>query len=167
MKNTIILMGLLLISAALSGQPVRSDQSDKESKKQLYTLSGFRHGISFFPQVRLPNVQYEAGETLSFDRYHSLDVIYSWLEKWEKEYSGLVDLYEVGKSFEGRPILQITITNKNTGKDTDKPAAFFEGGRHSGEVTGSECVMWLARYLLMNYGKDPEITRLLDTKTIY
>jgi hypothetical protein len=167
MKNTIILMGLLLFPTALSGQPVRSDQSNKESKKQIYILSGFRHGISFFPQVRLPNVQYEAGETLSFDRYHSLDVIYSWLEKWGKEYSGLVDLYEVGKSFEGRPILQITITNKNTGKDTDKPAAFFEGGRHSGEVTGSECVMWLAQYLLMNYGKDPEITHLLDTKTIY
>jgi RpiB/LacA/LacB family sugar-phosphate isomerase len=24
----------------------------------------------------------------------------------------------------------------------------FEGGRHSGEITGSECVMWMADYLL-------------------
>ena len=60
----------------------------------------------------------------------------------------MTELYEVGKSYEGRPILQMTLTNKKTGKDTDKPAAFFEGGRHSGEITSSECVMWMAKYLL-------------------
>jgi hypothetical protein len=167
MRNIIILLGLLLISAALSGQPVRSDQSNKEPENKQYTLSGFRHGVSFFPKVRSPHVQYEAGETLTFDKYHSLDVIYAWLEKWKKEYPDIVDLYEVGKSFEGRPILQLTVTNKKKGKDTDKPAAFFEGGRHSGEVTGSECVMWLTQYLLTNYGKDPDVTHLIDTKTIY
>jgi hypothetical protein len=87
--------------------------------------------------------------------------------KWAEKYPGLVDLYEVGKSFEGRPILQMTITNKKTGKDTDKPAAFFEGGRHSGEVTGTESALWLAKYLIENYGKDLEVTHLLDTRTIY
>ncbi len=167
MKNITFLPGLLLLSVALSGQPVRSDQSNKRPENEIYTLSGFRHGISFFPEVRSPHVQYEAGETLTFDKYHSLNVIYAWLEKWKKEYPDLVDLYEVGKSYEGRPILQLTVTNKKKGKDTDKPAAFFEGGRHSGEVTGSECVMWLTQYLLTNYGKDPDVTHLIDTKAIY
>ncbi len=132
-----------------------------------YKLSGIRHGVNFFPDVKLPQVQYEPGQELTFDKYHSLDVIYYWLEKWSDSYKDLVELYEVGKSFEGRPILQITVTNKKTGKDTDKPAAFFEGGRHSGEVTGSESVLWLIKYLLENYGTDPDVTNLLDTKTIY
>ena len=48
------------------------------------------------------------------------------------------DLYVVGKSFGGRDIWQMTLTNKKTGKDTDKPAAFIEGGRHSGEISGTE-----------------------------
>ncbi|WP_316929121.1 M14 family metallopeptidase [Nitritalea halalkaliphila] len=61
----------------------------------------------------------------------------------------------------------MTLTNKKTGKHTDKPAAFFEGGRHGGEVTASETVLWMTQYLLENYGKDPEITHLIDTKTIY
>jgi hypothetical protein len=117
--------------------------------------------------VKFDGVQYESTDTLGFDRYHSLDVIYSWLVKWEKDFPDLVDLYEVGKSYEGRPVLQMTLTNKKTGKETDKPAAFFEGGRHSGEVTSSECVMWMAQYLLLHYGTDPEVTHLLDTKTIY
>ncbi len=133
----------------------------------LYTVSGERHGISFFPEARLKGVQYETGDVLSFDTYHSLNVIYDWLEKWADEYPGLIDLYEMGRSFENRPIMQITLTNKKTGKDTDKPAAFFEGNRHSGEITSAECVIWMIKYLLDNYGKDPEVTHLIDTKTIY
>lgn len=168
MKTKLILAGVFVISISLSAQIVRPDQSAvKQPERELYTLSGFRHGISFFPRVRFEGVQYESNETLSFDRYHSLDVIYSWLEKWAEEHPGLIDLYEAGKSFEGRPVMQMTLTSKKSGKDTDKPAAYFEGGRHSGEITSSECVMWMAHYLLEGYGKDPEITHLLNTRTIY
>lgn len=168
MRSKSFLAGILLISTLLSAQSGRpGPQSDKKKKTEQYTLAGFRHGVSFFPKIKFSGVQYESNDTLGFDRYHSLDVIYSWLRKWEKEFPDLVDLYEIGKSYEGRPIFQITVTNKKTGKDTDKPAAFFEGGRHSGEITGSECVMWMAQYLLMNYGKDQDVTHLLDTKTIY
>ncbi|MBS0012042.1 MAG: hypothetical protein KFF49_11560, partial [Bacteroidales bacterium] len=69
--------------------------------------------------------------------------------------------------YEGRPIIQMTITNRKNGKHTDKPAAFFEGNRHSGEITSAESVMWLAQHLLESYGKDPEITKLLDSFTFY
>jgi hypothetical protein len=160
-----------LIAINLGGQTYRPlpslafPESDTTSKN--YTLSGFRHGVSFFPKVKLKQVQYEAGDRLTFDKYHSANVIYKWLERWASQYPDLVDLYEVGKSYEGRPILQMTVTNKKTGIDTDKPAAFFEGGRHSGEVTGTESVLYLAKYLLENYGNNPEVTHLLDTKTIY
>jgi hypothetical protein len=112
-------------------------------------------------------VEYEAGEILTFDRFHTMDVTYEWLYRWEKQYPDLVEVYEVATSFEGRPILQATVTNKKTGPSTDKPAAYFEGGRHSGEVTASESVLWLMQHLVENYGSDPEITRLLDTRAIY
>jgi len=165
--KTLILAGCILITAAsLYGQS-GANQGRSTEKQANYKLTGSRHGVNFFPEVQLAQVQYEAGEELTFDRYHSLDVIYYWLEKWAETFTDLVELYEVGESYEGRPILQITVTNKLTGKDTDKPAAFFEGGRHSGEVSGSESVLWLTKYLLENYGKDPDVTRLLDTKTIY
>ena len=168
MKRNFFLALFILLSVFLSAQPgVSESASEKASGKEVYTLDGYRHGISYFPIVKYKSVQYDSTDTLDFSKYHSLDVIYSWLIKWEKEYPQITKLYEVGKSYEGRPILQMTLTNKETGKDTDKPAAFFEGGRHSGEITSSECVMWMAQYLLLNYGTDPDITHLLDTKTIY
>ena len=126
-----------------------------------------RHGPSHFPRVRHPEVEYEAGATLSFDRYHTVDVMYTWLQRWADRYPNIVELYQVGTSLEGRAIMQVTLTNKSTGSPTDKPAAFFEGGRHSGEITSSESVLWLIQHLVESYGTDPEITRLLDRAAIY
>jgi hypothetical protein len=104
---------------------------------------------------------------MDFKHYHTYEEVIYFLNKWAKDYPNLVDLYSVGKSYEGREIWQITITNKSTGKDTDKPAFFVEGNRHSGEVTPAESALMLAWHVLTNYGKDPEITRLVDTKTLY
>ncbi|MDZ7633037.1 MAG: M14 family zinc carboxypeptidase [Bacteroidales bacterium] len=95
----------------------------------------------------LPGVEYVAGEKLTFDRYHSLEVIYHWMERWADEYPDIVSLNEIARSFEGRSVLQMTLTNRKYGLDTDKPAAVFEGNRHSGEITSAESVLWLAQYL--------------------
>lgn len=169
MKNLITVSGIFLIPALLCAQQGNQlSSADKNIKKvRNYTLTGERHGVNFFPKVEFKSVQYVATDTLKFNKYHSADVIYSWLKKWAEQYPELIDLYVVGNSFEGRPIYQMTLTNKKTGKDTDKPASFFEGGRHSGEVTASESVLFLINFLLDNYGKDPEVTHLIDTKTFY
>jgi hypothetical protein len=159
-----MLAGLLLVLAVpLCGQAF--PESDRDTT--WYTVKGERHGASFFQQHRHPQVEYEAGDVLTFDRYHTADVMYEWLERWAEQYADIFELYEVGRSFEGRPIMQVTITSKETGRAVDKPAAYFEGGRHSGEVTGSESVLWLMQHLLQSYGNDDAVTNLIDTKAIY
>ncbi len=162
------LLALLPLGSAAQIRPLTTTvwpESDKDTLH--YTVKGYRHGTSVFPQVRYKEVEYSAGQTLTWDRYHTVDVVYTWMKRWAEKYPDLVDLYEVGFSYEGRPILQATLTNKKTGKDTDKPAAYFEGGRHSGEVTATESSLWLMNYLLTSYASDPAIKKLLDTKTIY
>jgi hypothetical protein len=171
MKRTIFTAVAIILSMVVfigaDAQVVQNTIPEADSSAKYYRLKGERAGINYFSSVKLKGVQYLAGDSLTFDMYHSADVIYTWMSRWASRYPGLIDLYEVGKSYEGRPIYQMTLTCKKTGKDTDKPAAFFEGGRHSGEVTGSESVLWLARYLLENYGKDSAITHIINTKTIY
>jgi hypothetical protein len=171
MRTTLLLTGIILMSSALFSQTNSRQLNDpgkyKEPGKEIYTVWGQRHGISFFPKEVLNNVQYSAGDSLIFNNYHSEQVIIYWLRKWAETYPEIIDLYEVGQSFEGRPVYQLTMTNKKTGKDTDKPGAYFEGNRHSGEITSAESVMWLAKYLIENYEKDPEVTHLIDTRAIY
>jgi hypothetical protein len=167
--GSLLLLGAFLFPVALQAQGMRGFGQDepRDPPPEWYTLKAFRHGVSFFPMVKHPGVEYEAGETLSFDRFHTMDVMYEWMYRWEDMYPDLVEIYEVARSFEGRPILQATLTNKTTGPATDKPAAFFEGNRHSGEVTAAESALWLMQHLVENYGSDAEITQLLDTRAIY
>ncbi len=141
---------------------------ESERDPQIYTLvPDGRHGPSYFPRVRHPEVEYEAGDVLTWDRYHTVDVMYEWMRRWAEQYPEIVEVYQVGTSYEGRPIMQATLTNTATGPATDKPAAFFEGGRHSGEITSSESVLWLMQYLVEGYGNNPEVTELLDRAAIY
>lgn len=158
------LCGLVLLSAA--GQDF-SRGGFEPKPTNAYVVGGVRHGASFFPRANYVFVKPKTPGTMDFLHYHSYDEITAFLQQWVKDYPGLVDLYSVGKSFEGRDIWQITITNKATGKDTDKPAMFVEGNRHSGEVTAAESALWLAHHVLTQYGKDPEITALVDTRALY
>ncbi len=132
-----------------------------------YTVGGERHGPSMFPRVQQPEVCYEPGDELTWDCYHTVDVMYHWMFRWAEEYPDIVEVYKVGESFEGRPIYQATVTNRATGDHTEKPASYFDGGRHAGEITPSESTLWLMQYLVEGYGNDPEVTEMVDNFTIY
>jgi hypothetical protein len=104
---------------------------------------------------------------VDFAHYHTYDEVVSLLRGWAAKHSDLVDLYSVGQSFEGRDIWQITIANKKNLKHTERPALFIEGGRHAGEISGIEATLYFVNHILTNYGRDADITRLIDTKTVY
>jgi hypothetical protein len=155
-----------LAASPLAGQdPVPSTARD--TARKVFVVPGQRDGTSIFPLANYKEVQPLTPGVLDFQHYHTSAEIEGWMHRWAKERPDLVDLYTVGKSFGGRDLWQLTLTSKKTGKDTDKPAAFFEGGRHSGEITSTESVLYLAWHLLEQYGRDTAITRLLDQTAIY
>jgi hypothetical protein len=139
----------------------------QEKPRPTHRVGGTRDGISVFPRVDYPQVKPKAAGRIDFTHYHTYDETESLLRGWAAKYPNLVDLYSVGQSFEGREIWQITIANKKNLKHTDRPAFFIEGGRHAGEISGTEATLYLIDHLLTRYGSDAAITGLLDTKTIY
>ncbi len=164
MKTSRTIVLVILIWAGLS---LAAAWAQNEKKPAPYIVGGVRNGASFFPRVDYPETRPLVPGQMDFKHYHDADEVLSFLRQWEKEYPDLVALYSVGKSFEGRDIWQITITNKKTGRDTDKPAMFLEGNRHSGEVTGAEAALYFAWHILTRYGQDPAVTALVDTKALY
>ena len=125
--------GLVALTAQEPGP--RGRESFEPRPTKAYIVGGVRHGASHFPRADTPFIKARTPGEMDFLHYHTYDEVVAFLKKWAADYPQLVDLYSVGKSFEGRDIWQITITNKSTGRDTDKPAMFIEGNRHSGEVT--------------------------------
>lgn len=101
-------------------------------------------------------------------RYHTYQETVSMLNDLAERYPNLTELYSIGTTATGkREMWLMEITNKETGPASEKPAAYFDGNQHDNEVMGGEVTTFLPYYFLTQYGSDPEITELLDTRTLY
>lgn len=162
-----IRFSILLSLAAFAPIAAQPQQQSRDTSRKVFVVPGERAGASVFPLTNYPETKPLVPGQIDWQHYHTNDEINAFMRQWAERYPDLVELYTVGNSFGGVPIWQMTLTNKKTGRHTDKPAAFFEGGRHSGEITATESAFYLAWYLLTNYSKDSAVTRLLDRKTVY
>ena len=104
---------------------------------------------------------------MTFDRYHDYEEVRRFLDDCVKEHPSLCRVEVIGKSYQGRDILMLEITNHETGPGEDKPAIYADGNTHAGEVTGCEVILYTIKHILDGYGKDPQITFLVDTRTFY
>ncbi len=102
-----------------------------------------------------------------WNTYHTTERAYALMEGWAREFPGLTNLYSIGETLQGTPLLILEITNKETGEPAEKPGYYYDGNIHSGELTAAEVALHFAWYLLSNYGDDPRVTRLVDTRTVY
>ncbi|MBZ0285917.1 MAG: carboxypeptidase [Anaerolineae bacterium] len=104
---------------------------------------------------------------IHFDRYYRYEELTQLLMAFDAEYAGLVQLQSLGKSYEGRDIWMIAVTNEATGPASEKPALWVDGNIHASEVSPSTACLYLLNKLTSQYMKDPEITRCLDTRAFY
>ena len=115
----------------------------------------------------LPAQKTEITVPLRFDQYYTLDQVYAALQALNKAYPQLTTLETVGKSEEGRPLMALTVNNPKTGAALDKPGIYLDGNMHGNEIQGGDISLYFLDYLLGNYGKNPEITALVDKNCFY
>ena len=104
---------------------------------------------------------------VSFDRYYRYDDLTAILKGFAEEYPDLVTLESIGKSYEGRDIWCVTLTNSKTGPAAEKPALYVDGNIHASEVSPSSACLYLINKVTNAYGDDDDITRVLDTRAFY
>jgi murein tripeptide amidase MpaA len=104
---------------------------------------------------------------MNFNHYFTNDELAEILAGWTNEYPTLAARSVLGKSYEGREIPLLTLTNAATGPDTDKPALWIDANIHATEVAGTTTALHIAHTLLTGYGTDTRCTRLLDNCAVY
>ena len=92
-----------------------------------------------------------------FDHFHRYEELTTVLKTWAEEFGGLCRLESIGKSYEGRDIWLMTLTNFATGDDRDKPALWVDANIHATEVTGCTAALHLIWRLLENHGRDERV----------
>ncbi len=104
---------------------------------------------------------------IGFDKYHSFAEMTAFLREAAQKYPDLASLSSIGKSYQGRDLWLLTVTNRKTGAAQDKPALYINGCLDSSEVVTGEGVLYTIKKLLESYGKDARITSLIDRRTLY
>lgn len=104
---------------------------------------------------------------IRFDTYYRYELITDFLQGWATNYPNLCQLESIGKSYEGRDIWIMTLTNRETGPAGEKPAYWVDGNIHATEVSASTAALYLIHKLLTGYGNDPKVTHALDSRTFY
>jgi murein tripeptide amidase MpaA len=104
---------------------------------------------------------------IAFDRFHRYAELTAILEACRADYPHLVTVESIGRSYEDRDIWVATVTNAASGPAAEKPAFWVDGNIHATEVAGSAATLYFLHTLLAQYGKDPEVTRALDTRVFY
>jgi len=145
-KNIYTRITVIIIFSLLTAQLIYS-------QKKMQKSPGGEHG--------------ELDFSINWKKYYTYEEWTGIMKDLQNKYPGLCDIGSIGKSRMGRDQLLLTITNKSTGKHSEKTAMWVDGAIHGNEVNGITCSLYLAWYLLTRYDYDPYVNELVDKYTFY
>ncbi len=104
---------------------------------------------------------------VSWNRYYTYEGIVDIMQKIAKAHPDLAKLESIGKSYEGRDIYLLTISDLKNGDASRKPAMYIDGNIHSNEIQGAEFSLYTAWYLTEMHKDLDFVKELLADKTFY
>jgi hypothetical protein len=96
-------------------------------------------------------------------RYHTYESFRDSLILFAQNYPNIAKVETLGFSVQNRAVLALKIT-ENAQIRSARPRCLFEGCTHGNEKIGGEVAFALARYLITNYGSNPTVTNLVNTR---
>ncbi|HEY5471048.1 MAG TPA: M14 family metallopeptidase [Bacteroidales bacterium] len=103
----------------------------------------------------------------SWNKYYTYAGVVDLCTRLAKAYPDLVTMESAGKSYQGRDIIVLTISDKKVLDPGKKPGFWIDGNIHSIEMQGTEMALYTAWYLCEMYNDNAFIKQLLKDKTFY
>jgi hypothetical protein len=103
----------------------------------------------------------------SWNKYYTNQGVADLCTKLAKTYPDLVTMESIGKSYQGRDIYVLTISDKKSKDPGLKPGYWIDGNIHSIELQGTEMALYTAWYLCEMFDENEFIKKLLAEKTFY
>lgn len=104
---------------------------------------------------------------LKAPQYTHYDDLLKLFDELQTTYPDLAKVYSIGKSVEGRRLLVLQISESVQNAHPERPAFKYVANMHGDESVGRQLMIFLGQYLLMNYGKNDRVTRLVNTTDIH
>ena len=104
---------------------------------------------------------------IDFNRWHDYEELKADMLRLEEAFPKFLTYSSVGTSYGGRDMMLMTINNPDTGPEESKAAMYIEANVHGNEIQGGEVCIYTIWYLMENYGRIPDVTRLVDERVFY
>lgn len=104
---------------------------------------------------------------ISWNHYNDHAGVTEIVKKIAAAHPELAKLESIGKSFKGRDIWCLTITDFKKGNPDKKPGMYIDGNIHSNEIQGAEFSLYTAWYLTETFKDTRFIQELLADKVFY
>jgi hypothetical protein len=101
------------------------------------------------------------------DRWTSYSALVSDMQALAADYPDIVRIQTIGETVQGRSIWVMKITDQPDENETDEPEVRMIGNIHGDEYISMEIMRLLMVYLTENYGVDPTVTELVNTREIW
>lgn len=135
--------------------------------KVLYILLSYFCLCSFAFTVQ--KVQNNEDESFLDNPHYTSNIeLPDYLLKLQKDFPNLIDVRSIGTSHDGLDLIVARIN-----KDVKRPRSIlvpmfkYVGNMHGDETVGRQLLVYLAEYLVRNYGVVPEVTKLVNSTDIY
>ncbi|MCP4684397.1 MAG: hypothetical protein GY867_03015 [bacterium] len=102
----------------------------------------------------------------AWDAYPTYSAYTAMMSQFELDYPGLCQIVSAGTTVEGREILFAVISD-NVGTEEDEPEVMHTSTMHGNETVGYVLLLRMIDSLLVAYGSDAAITRLVDSTEIW
>src|SRR6476646_8907319 len=114
-----------------------------------------------------PQLASSGGDFAPSDRlYHTYAEMVADIHAVEAAHPDIVHVFSIGKSYQGRDIWAAKISD-NVGTDEAEPEVLFDALHHAREHLTVEQALYLFHLLADNYGKDAQITNIVNTREIW
>ncbi|ODN04202.1 Carboxypeptidase D [Orchesella cincta] len=100
-------------------------------------------------------------------KHHDYEALEAFLARMNKDHPEITRLYSAGKSVENRQLYVLEISDNPGRHEPGEPEFKYVGNMHGNEVVGREMLIYLIQYLLENYGKNPEVSHLIDNTRLH
>lgn len=105
---------------------------------------------------------------LTKPRYLNYDELANLFRELAAEHPSIARLVSVGRSVRNRELLALEIHGPNVKNRTLLAPMFkYVANMHGDETVGRQLIIYLAQYLVYNYGTDERVTKLVDSTDIF
>ncbi|ESO98160.1 hypothetical protein LOTGIDRAFT_226642 [Lottia gigantea] len=105
--------------------------------------------------------------TIDTSFYYHYNDLTTFLNRMTSKFPTLTKLHSIGSSVENRTLWAIQITSNIDKTIPGKPMVKFVGNMHGNEVISKQILIYLIEYLLENYGKNDQVTKIVDSTNLF